>query len=374
MAVSLGARISGLLIAGALAIATAAACGGDRGDAAGGSGGGGASISGGVASGGEGEGGASGTGGPVGNTPMWGPDGGDGGVGATGGTTGGSGGTNGSGGTSGSGSGDGSSGGHGGSTGGGGRVEAPGWLPQGPKSPDSDRTADPESVYDALGERPEKCGVTAGLIPAELPDDDWRVVRALAEACKAVQGQGGDWDTAAADYAALRGRLTGCKGRAAYAVLGDVLRFHRQHPSTTVRLTPSTDKGSDVCDFRIVSVDVGGDGEAKPGDTITVRVGGIHFDKRELLSATGVVTVAGLPALPAPQQDHGPEPRDQLTFEVVVPVPPPGTYPRNADVSIAYGGTATLDDAFTLVAPSTTGSASPSPVESSGTPSSGPSF
>ncbi|MDO0931835.1 hypothetical protein QQY66_09120 [Streptomyces sp. DG2A-72] len=41
-------------------------------------------------------------------------------------------------------------------------------------------------------------------------------------------------------------------------------------------------------------------------------------------------------------------------------------------MSIAYGGTATLDDAFTFVAPGTTGSASPSPVESSGTPSTGP--
>ncbi|MGP4010034.1 hypothetical protein [Streptomyces sp. 4N124] len=366
MAVSLGARISGLLIAGALAIATAAACGGDGDDAASGSGGGGTSVSGGAASGDDG---ASGAGGPVGSTPMWGPDGGDRGVGATGGTTGGSERSNGSGGASSSGGGEGSSSGSGGSTGGSGRVEAPGWLPRGPKSPDTDRTADPESVYDALGEHPEKCGVTAGLIPAEPPDDDWRVVRALAEACKAVQGQNGDWDTAAADYAALRGRLTGCKARAAYAVLGEVLRFHRHHPSAAVPLTPSTDKGNDVCDFRIVSVDVGGDGEAKPGDTITVRVGGIHFDKRELLGTTGVVTVAGLPALPAPQQDHGIEPRDQLTFEVVVPVPPPGTCPRSADVSVAYGGTATLDDAFTLVAPGTTSSAGPSPVESSATPS-----
>ncbi|WP_196217922.1 hypothetical protein [Streptomyces blattellae] len=369
MAVSLGARISGLLIAGALAIATAAACGGvgDGDGAAGGPGGGGTSISG----GGAGDGGASGAGGPAADTPMWRPDGGDGEVGATDGATGGM-----TGGTTGGSEGanragrSGSSGGNGDSTGGGGHVEAPGWLPRGPKSPDGDRTADPESVYDALGEHPEKCGVTAGLIPAEPPDDDWRAVRALAEACKAVQGQGGDWDTAAADYAALRGRLTGCKGRAAYAVLGEVLRFHRQHPSTTVRLTPSEADGGDVCDFRVVAVDVGGDGEATPGDTITVRVGGIYFDKRELLSATGAVTIAGVPAQPAAQQDHGAEPRDQLTFVVVVPVPPTVTYPQSADVSVTYGGTAALEGAFTLVAPGTTDSASPSPVESSGTPSS----
>ncbi|MGV9608874.1 hypothetical protein ACWDR2_34835 [Streptomyces sp. NPDC003631] len=244
----------------------------------------------------------------------------------------------------------------------------PGWLPFGPHSPNTDTSSDPESVYDDLGEQPEACRETAAKIPAEPTDADWQVIRGLAEACQAVQGQGGSWATAAADYAAVHDRLTGCKGRAAYAVLGKVLQFHRQHPSATVKLKASTSGGADACDLQIVSVDVGGDGEARPGDTITIKVGGIYFSKSELLEGTsGSVTVAGVPPILAEDPKYDAEPPDQLTFKVFVPDAQSGTYPQSADVTVQYGEQATLKDAFTLVAADPGSAAGLSPDDSPAT-------
>ncbi|MFC9076714.1 hypothetical protein ACFTY7_06655 [Streptomyces sp. NPDC057062] len=190
------------------------------------------------------------------------------------------------------------------------------------------------------------------------------MIRGLAEACQAVQGQGGSWDTAAADYAAVQGRLTSCKGRAAYAVLGGVLQFHRQHPSITRKLKASTSVGdADACDFQIVSVDVGGDGEAQPCDTLTIKLAGIYFSKTELLDGSGYssVTVAGVEVYFEGERDYDAEPPDQLTFNVVVPHAESGTYPQSVDVTVEYGDRATLKDAFTLVAPDPGSAPGPSP-------------
>ncbi|MGH1552989.1 hypothetical protein ACRAWF_16150 [Streptomyces sp. L7] len=300
----------------------------------------------------------------------WKPPDGNGGSGSSGsGSSSGSGGSDGSNGTGGSGSSSGSGGSGntgGGGGGGGGSVEGPAWLPPGPHSPNTNTEIDPEVVYDLLGEKPASCADTAKQIPAALPSVDWRVLRGLAEACKAVQGQGGDWDLAASDYAALQGRLKGCKSSAAYTALGGILRFHGQHPSTTVKLKASTPGGRGaVCTFRIDSVNAGADGAARPDETITVTVRGLYFDKVELLGGVSTMTVAGARA-DIPQDDPDPtEPPDQETFEVVVPDPGPGSYGRKVAVSLSHnGGTpVTLKNAFTLVAP---GSPDDSPVTSPG--------
>ncbi|MCD7441879.1 hypothetical protein K4B79_27095 [Streptomyces lincolnensis] len=232
-------------------------------------------------------------------------------------------------------------------------------MPPGPRSPNTNGTIDPETAYDLLGTSPQSCADTAGKIPANPSSPEWRVLRGLAEACQAVQGGKGSWDTAAADYAAAQGRLGDCKGRAALAVLGDVLRFHRQHPSATARLTPSSANGSAVCSFRIASVDVGEDGRAAPGERIRIKLDGIFFDKAELPGGASVLTVAGigvdLPDVPSPPAGRP----DQWTFEV--PAPEGGDYPREATVHLDHNGgsaTATVENAFTLVSPG------PSPVES----------
>lgn len=400
MEVSLGVRISALCFAGALAIGTAAACGGGDGNTAskssGDGSGGGTSAAGGTANGGQdgggtgdtggsgGTGGTGGTGSTGGGMPTWKPPDGNGGSGTSGsgssGGSGGSGGSNGSGG-SGSSSGSGGSGGSNGSGGsgsssgsgntgggGGGSIEGPAWLPPGPHSPNTDTEIDPEVVYDLLGEKPTSCVDTAKQIPADLSNDNWRVLHGLAEACKAVQGQGGDWDLAASDYAAFKGRLNGCKSSAAYTALGGILRFHGQHPSTTVKLKASASGGGGaVCRFRIDSVKAGTDGAAKPGDTITVTVGGIYFDKAELLGGASKMTIAGVPAeLPDDDPNTPTNPPDQLTFKVVVPDPGPGSYGRKVAVSLSHytGKPVTLKNAFTLVAPGP--SPDDSPVTSPG--------
>lgn len=367
MGVSLGVRISALCVVGALAIGTAAACGGGDGDDASGSSGGGnggsTSAAGGTSDGrqdggGTGNTGGSGsTGGTGGSTsggmPTWQAPDGDGGSGTSGsgssrgsggsGTSGGSGGSNGSNGSSGSGS----------SSGGGGSIEGPAWLPPGPHSPNTDDSFDPEAIYDLLGEKPESCADTAKKIPADFSTADWQVVRGLAEACKAVQGQGGDWNLAASDYSALQGELTSCKGKAAYAALGRVLRFHQNRPSATVKLKASTPGGGGaVCEFVIVSVDVGEDGKAKLGETITIKLAGMYFNKTELLSGSGVVTVAGVQVFNDEGPDYDAEPPDELTFKVNAPALAAGADPQSADVTVEFfEGKATKKNAFTLVAP-----------------------
>ncbi|CCK31272.1 putative secreted protein [Streptomyces davaonensis JCM 4913] len=368
MAISLGVRISGLLVAGALAVGTAAACGGGGGEERSG-GSAGTRVSGG-GSGGGGSGGTdspkssdgSGSEGSGGGMPTWRPsdEEGSGNV---------SGGGNGSGGNDSGGTGPGGG-------------DRPGWLRPGPRSPNTDTRADAATVYDDLAANPQGCKNAAGKVPGDSEAVEWRVLRALAAACQAVQGEGGDWSAVTAEYAALQGRVTGCKSSAAYAVLGDVLRFHQRNPSATVRLAPPSGGGGAVCDFRIVSVDVGGDGKAKPHETITITVAGMYFDKRELPGGASPVTIAGAAAYEpdgAEEPDFDAEPPDQLTFQVEVPAPEGAVYPLSATVTIDHAreGTVTLPDAFTLVAPDSVGPspgvspsavASPSPSAPTTTP------
>lgn len=182
--------------------------------------------------------------------------------------------------------------------------EVPRWLPPGPDAPDTDGRPDPASVYDRL-RSPGACRSALGLLPGGRLDDEWRLLRALATACLAVQGQGGSWETAARDFSALGGHAGTCKGRAAYAVLSGLLDFHRRHPSTTVRLRAPAG-GPAACTPRIVSVDAGPDGVAGPGERIGVELTGVWFEHGELARG-GRVSIGGRPAsaprTPRPLED-----------------------------------------------------------------------
>lgn len=228
-------------------------------------------------------------------------------------------------------------------------LAAPVWLPAGPRSPDSDGTPDPASVYDRL-RTPDRCADALPAAAAAAPDDEWRVLGALARACLAVRGVGGgDWEAAAREHAALAGRPLGCKGRAAYAVLGGLLEFHRAHPAATVRpVSPS--RGGTACDFRVASVRVGGDGGARPGDPVTVELDGAFFDPGEFARA-GEVSVGGVPATDPAAPDGlavAAGPGGRLTVTVGVPAEVPAGTP--VDVVVRYADArAVREGAFTLV-------------------------
>ncbi|CAL9581062.1 hypothetical protein [Streptomyces sp. enrichment culture] len=246
-------------------------------------------------------------------------------------------------------------------------LAAPVWLPAGPRSPDTDGVADPASVYDLL-RTPDRCAEvlragadSRGAGTGAGPDAEWRVLGALARACLAVRGAGGgDWAEAAREHAALAGRPLGCKGRAAYAVLGRLLEFHARHPGATVRpVSPS--RGGAACDFRVVSVDVGGDGEARPGEAVTAELDGVFFDPEEFLRE-GEVSVGGIPvtdpAVPGPLvAETGPGGRLTLAFRV-----PAGTPAAPAvALSVGYADVrAVRERAFAVVEPPAPAAPSPS--------------
>ncbi|MFE9021571.1 hypothetical protein ACFYNL_23845 [Streptomyces sp. NPDC007808] len=223
-------------------------------------------------------------------------------------------------------------------------LQAPPWLPPGPVSPDSDGIADPAGMYDRL-RAPSQCESALGVIPRQPVDGEWRLLRALATACLAVQGEGGDWDTVTAEHAALAGRVDTCKGRAAYAVLGGLLDFHRRHPDARVRLATPTG-APPACGYRIASVETGGDGEVRPGETVAVELADTHFDHAELLGAASV-SVGGLevPGTPVMKSQSG----DRLVLSVVVPT---ALRAGPADVAVRHGGTEVrLPAAFTVTVP-----------------------
>ncbi|MER6418939.1 hypothetical protein [Streptomyces sp. NPDC001137] len=265
----------------------------------------------------------------------------------------------------------------------------PTWLSPGPVSPDADTAPDPSSVYDQLRD-PGRCRTALKLIPTASTDPEWRLLHALATACLAVQGEGGSWATATKEYAALAGKADTCKGRAAYAVLGGLLDFHRQHPEATVQLKTASG-GTPACTYRIAGVDTGSDGAAQPGDTITIELRGTFFDHAELLRF-GSVFIGGqqLAGPPVLRSQTG----DELVLSAVVPslcgaatafrgagncatshngaadaIRPDTTPPAEGpvDVIVRYGTTeARLKNALTVVAPAV--ASSPPPEAPSGPP------
>lgn len=235
---------------------------------------------------------------------------------------------------------------------------SPDWLPPGPRSPDADSVPDPSSVYDRLRE-PHQCRAALDVIPTASADPEWRVLRALAGACLTVQGRSGSWSAFAKEHADLAGKIGTCKGRAAYAVLGGLLDFHRRHPGATVQLTASPGSAP-ACAYRIGGVGTGGDGTVRPGRTISVELRGTYFDQAEL-PRYGSVFIGGqqLAGPPVVRSRSG----DTLVLSVVVPSL--DRYPQKADVAVRYGGgEVRLKDALTVTAPA----AVPSPSAPSGTP------
>ncbi|AZQ33668.1 hypothetical protein EJ357_09500 [Streptomyces cyaneochromogenes] len=223
-------------------------------------------------------------------------------------------------------------------------LEAPAWLAPGPDSPNLDGAADPSSVYDLL-RAPTECRNALSQVPGAPADAEWTVLRGLATACLAVQGEGGSWEQAASDHAASAGGADTCKGRAAYAVLGGLLDFHRRHPGASVRLKPTASGTPAACGYRIAGVDTGGDGEARPGETIGIELADAHFDPGELLR-DGVVSIGGqqVAGVPVLKPDSG----GRLVLSVVVPALGPGS----VDVAVGYAGVEVrVASAFTVATP-----------------------
>lgn len=222
-------------------------------------------------------------------------------------------------------------------------LEVPGWLPPGPDSPDTDGTPDQASVYDLLHD-PGECRAALSVIPRTTTDAEWTLLRGLATACLAVQGEGGSWKQAVREHAALADAADTCKGRAAYAVLEGLLDFHRRHPESTVRLKPST-SGPPACSYRIAGVDTGGDGEARPGETIGIELADAYFDPAELLRDADVtIGEQQVPGVPVLKSESG----DRLVLSVVVPALEAGP----ADVTVRHAGIEVrLPIAFTVTAP-----------------------
>ncbi|MEU9556651.1 hypothetical protein [Streptomyces fumanus] len=220
----------------------------------------------------------------------------------------------------------------------------PDWLPPGPDSPDTDAVPDPGSVYDRL-RAPDRCGEVRDALADTPPTGDWRVLRGLAEGCLAVQGRGGDWAAAAREHAALAGRLDTCKGRAAYAVLDGLLRFHRRHPGATVRpAAPSG--GAAACAYGVTGADAGEDGTVRPGEVVRVHLRDAYFDPAELLR-DGSVSVGGVPVPGRPVAAGGSG--DRLTLSVLVP-PLPADPATPVDVRVRLGAVeAVLEGAFRVV-------------------------
>ncbi|MDX3077327.1 hypothetical protein [Streptomyces sp. MI02-7b] len=203
----------------------------------------------------------------------------------------------------------------------------------------------PESVYDEL-RTPERCSDGLNAIPQEesLPPN-WMVLRGLAHACLAIQGFGG-WHLAAEDYAALTGRLNGCKFLAAYDALGRLLAFHRAHPGVTVRPRTS-DGGAAACDFAIESVDAGGSSQAYPGATVRLELHGAFFYPTSLRTNGEILLDHDLS--PAIQTLEWSGDRITVTF-----LAPEGldSYPQTFDVTVRYMKTEiTAPDALTILDP-----------------------
>ncbi|MFI7414149.1 hypothetical protein ACIBU0_36435 [Streptomyces sp. NPDC049627] len=236
-------------------------------------------------------------------------------------------------------------------------LEVPTWLPAGPDSPNADGIPDPASVYDLL-RAPAECRTALNLVPRTPADPEWTLLRGLATACLAVQGEGGSWEQAARDHAALADGAGTCKGRAAYTVLGGLLDFHRRHPGATVRLKPPSRGTPAACAFRIAGVDTGGDGEARPGEAIGIELADPYVDHAELLPGVSV-SVGGqqVPGVPVLTSRSG----DRLVLSVVVPVLEPGP----VEVTVRCAGTEVrLPAAFRVAAPEVV----PEPDTGAGTP------
>ncbi|MEU7576138.1 hypothetical protein AB0B50_00805 [Streptomyces sp. NPDC041068] len=224
--------------------------GGAQGGGSGGSHGGGTSAG----AGGGDAGGASGSGGSGGGSSS----------GTSSGTSNGSwqtGGGDGEPGGNGNGNGNGSSG-----TGNTGSGTSPGWLPWGPRSPNTDEELEPDSAYDLLQQGECQEAYNAAIDPAkqtgnQASPDSWKVIEGLGGICKAAQGESDGLGIAAKAEKGLRASNYQpgstdqlCKDGEAYAVLQRFVGYYRQHPDEKVVLRPSA-SGSEACENKITASD-----------------------------------------------------------------------------------------------------------------------
>ncbi|GGT37253.1 hypothetical protein GCM10014713_33750 [Streptomyces purpureus] len=243
------------------------------------------------------------------------------------------------------------------------------FLPPGPGAPNTEKAPDPESVYDLLRDRPRDCGAARREIPDDPEDFEgtghsepkaWDVLRGLAEACMAIQGKGGSWQEAARAYEGVPGgRPATCKGRAAYEVLGRLLRWHREHPGATTTLRkPSGGGSAPACRWHIVRLDAGGDAVARPGETVRVEMRGAYFDYGDAYK--GVVVHLGGRNVDMTEPLWMSGDRMTVTFRV-----PEGTPPGRRTVRVLGTYPAAVERILTIE--SAEGPVSPSPSEPSPT-------
>ncbi|MET8685219.1 hypothetical protein ABZV77_13470 [Streptomyces sp. NPDC004732] len=235
---------------------------------------------GGGSSGGDSSGGGTSTGTSTGGggSDITGGSGGSGGGDATGGATGG--GTNGStGGSWHTGGGDGGKG-RGGNSGGGGRGGGtpPGWLPWGPKSPNTDDAPEPDSMYDLLQQGDCQQPYNSATDPGQRPENSgtlqaWKVIEGLAGICKAAHGEPGGLGIATRAEAGLRSAgyrpaATAylCKDGDAFAVLQRFVAYYQRHPGDQVVLRSSA-TGAAACDNKIAATEA----SVAPGSTLGLQ-------------------------------------------------------------------------------------------------------
>ncbi|MYZ15306.1 hypothetical protein, partial [Streptomyces sp. SID337] len=138
----------------------------------------------------------------------------------------------------------------------------PGWLPWGPKSPNTDDRPEPDSMYDLLQRGECQLPYDSATDPEKQPPDSgtpqaWKVIEGLAGICKAAHGERAGLAIATRAEAGLRaaGYRPGtseylCKDGDAFAVLQRFVAYYRRHPSEQVVLR-SAPAGTAACDNKI---------------------------------------------------------------------------------------------------------------------------
>ncbi|MFH8609758.1 hypothetical protein ACH4D5_19990 [Streptomyces sp. NPDC018029] len=156
-----------------------------------------------------------------------------------------------------------------------GNGKPPGWLPWGPKSPNTDEVLEPDSAYDLLQRGECRQAYEAATDPGRQPDgsatpQSWKVIEGLAGICKAAQGERQGLDIAAKAEAGLRAagyrpantdQL--CKDGDALAVLQRFVAYYQRHPAEQVVLRPAP-AGAAACGNKISATDA----SVAPGSSI----------------------------------------------------------------------------------------------------------
>ncbi|MEV5981486.1 hypothetical protein [Streptomyces sp. NPDC052114] len=149
---------------------------------------------------------------------------------------------------------------------GGGGGTPPGWLPWGPRSPNTDEALEPDSAYDLLQEVQCQEAYDTAVDPAKQRGDSgtpesWKVIEGLAGICKAARGESGGLAIAEKAATGLRavnyhpaGTEQLCKDGDAYGVLQRFVAYYRRHADERVVLRHST-SGSNACTNTLAASD-----------------------------------------------------------------------------------------------------------------------